>query len=338
MRRTTIVDVARLAGVSKGAASRALSPDGGRIGKETIEKVRDAAAQLGYVPNIRAKSLLAARAYAIALVMRRDADVLTGDPFFPSFLAGVEAAISPSNYALVLSIVTDEAEEPTYRRLIGEGRVDGFLLTDVRTKDTRFPILSGLGVPAVVLGAPGTVCPFPAVGIDDRNGAELATNHLLSSGYEKIAHVAGPTGYIHTRHRHLGWRAAMRAAQKPYAAEVIADFTPEGGARATRVLLDSPDPPDAIFFDNDLMAIAGMATAVARGYRVPSDLAVVGFDDIPMAAHVIPTLSSVASDTRDLGRVAALTLLDLVDGGDPPRRVLLKSGLVVRKSSRKTTR
>jgi DNA-binding LacI/PurR family transcriptional regulator len=322
-----------LAGVSKGAASRALSPDGGRIGRETIARVRAAAEELGYVPNIRARSLSAARAYAIGWVMRRDPDVLTEDPFFPSFLAGVEAAISVRNYTLVLSIVTDELEEPTYRRLASEGRVDGFLLSDVRTRESRFALLADLQVPAVALGAPGPSCPIPAVGIDDRKGAELATEHLLASGRQRIAHVTGAPGYIHTHNRQLGWRAALRKAGKSYCAEGIADFTPEGGAKATRALLDSPEPPDAIFYDNDLMAIAGMAAAMSRGLRVPRDLAVVGFDNIPMAAHVAPPLSSVATDTRDWGKLAALTLLDAIDGRGTQGQVMLQSGLVVRRSS-----
>jgi DNA-binding LacI/PurR family transcriptional regulator len=332
-RRATIKDVAQLAGVSKGAASRALSPDGGRIGQEAIARVRAAAEKLGYVPNIRARSLSAARAYAIGWVMRRDPDVLTEDPFFPSFLAGVEAAISLRNYTLVLSIVTDELEEPTYRRLASEGRVDGFLLSDVRARESRFALLTDLQVPAVAIGVPGSSCPFPAIGIDDRKGAELATEHLLASGRQRVAHVTGPPGYIHTHNRHLGWRAAMRKAGKSYVAESVADFTPEGGAKATRALLDSPDPPDAIFYDNDLMAMAGMAAAISRGVRVPRDLAVVGFDNIPMAAHLAPPLSSVATDTRDWGKLAALTLLDTIDGRDTRGQIILESGLVVRKSS-----
>lgn len=333
-RRATINDVAQLAGISKGAASRALSPDGGRIGRETIARVRAAAEQLGYVPNIRARSLSAARAYAIGWVMRRDPDVLTEDPFFPSFLAGVEAAISLRNYTLVLSIVTDDLEEPTYRRLASEGRVDGFLLSDVRARETRYELLTDLQVPAVALGVPGPACPFPAVGIDDRKGAELATEHLLACGRQRVAHVAGPPGYIHTYNRRMGWRAALKRAANPYAAESVADFTPEGGAKATRALLDSSEPPDAIFYDNDLMAIAGMAAAVSRGVRVPRDLAVVGFDNIPMAAHVAPPLSSVATDTRDWGKLSALTLLDAIDGRGTRRQLILQSGLVVRRSSR----
>lgn len=332
-RRATINDVARLAGVSKGAVSRALN-DGAGVGPATLERVRAAAAELGWRPSASARALLGARALAIGLVVRRPANLLGDDPFFSDFVAGVETVLAVRGYSLVLSVVDETTEEASYRRLAAEGRVDGFILTDVYRREPRYGLLASLGLPVVALGVPGRRCPFPAVGSDERAVVRVAIEHLASLGRTRIGHVCGLRGHVHAETRRDAWRRSVRRVGLEPGPEACGEFTAAGGERATRALLDGREPPDAIFYANDLMAIAGMFVAVERGLRVPDDIAVVGFDDITLAAHVSPPLTTVTRGVRDWGAEAARLLLRVIDGASVPAWTQIHNELVVRGSTR----
>src|SRR5829696_10406807 len=178
-RGPTIVDVARRAGVSKGAVSFALNDRPG-VAPETRDRILAAASDLGWQPSTRARALSRSRAFAVGLVMRRAPELLGADPFFPQFLAGVESVLAERGSALVLQVVgdDDEAEAASYRRLAGQGRVDGVFLNDMLVDDHRFGLLAGLGLPAVAVGRPTGPCPFPVVTVDDRQGVAGTVEHL----------------------------------------------------------------------------------------------------------------------------------------------------------------
>jgi DNA-binding LacI/PurR family transcriptional regulator len=150
--------------------------------------------------------------------------------------------------------------------------------------------------------------------VDDRVGVADAVSHLLALGHRRIAYVGGPAGYVHSRSRRAAWLGALDAAGVAPGPELDGDFTGPGGAAATRALLDLPDRPTAIVYANDLMAVAGMGVALGRGLTLPDDLSITGFDDIPLAAHVAPALTTVRQDAQAWGRAAAESLLAL--GGD----------------------
>jgi len=331
--RPTINDVARAAGVSKGAVSFAFNDRGG-LKPETRERILAAAAELGWAPSPRARALSVSRALAVGLVMARPPETLRADPFFPSFIAGIESVLADQGSALLLQVVATQAEgERSYRRLAAEGRVDGVFVTDLMVDDPRPALLAEIGLPAVLVGPVESRGDCPAVGVDDAPGIAAAVEHLVALGHTRIAHVAGPQVMVHGSSRRQAWASALEAAGLPEGPCVEADFSAEGGAVATRALLDLAEPPTAIVYANDLMAIAGMAAASARGLAVPDDLSITGYDDTELAGHVQPSLTTVSTDVIGWGRTAAARLLDLVDHRPPAEVALERPRLVVRGST-----
>jgi DNA-binding LacI/PurR family transcriptional regulator len=305
--------------VSKGAVSFALNDRPG-VAPQTRDRILAAARELGWQPSTRAQALSRSRAFAVGLVMRRAPELLGADPFFPQFLAGVESALAERGSALVLQVVADddEAEASSYRRLATQGRVDGVFLTDLQLTERRFGLLAGLGLPAVAVGRPAGPCPFPVVTVDDRQGVAGTVEQLLGLGHRRVAFVGGTEGYVHSLSRRTAWREALEAAGVAPGPQRVADFTGPGGAAATRALLELADPPTAIVYANDVMAIAGMGVAIGLGLEVPGDLSVTGFDDVPLAAHVAPPLTTVRQDAMAWGRAAATVLLAAGEGRAAP--------------------
>lgn len=319
--RPTIADVARRAGVSKGLVSFALNDRPG-VAPDTRLRILDVARDLGWTPSVRGRSLSSGRAYACGLVIGRSPDVIAADPFFPSFIAGLEDEFSVSGQVLVMAVATPgRHEEQTYRGLAADRRVDGVILTDLREGDPRIALVQSLGLSAVTLGVPAEASPFSSVSIDDGVGIRRAVEHLATLGHRRIAHVAGPSDMLHAVHRRDAFADAAQAAGVS-ATVVETDFSAADGARATHELLDAGDRPTAIVYSNDSMAVAGIGVAQRRGLHVPRDLSVTGFDDTDIGRHVHPSLTSVATDARQWGAVAARTLLAAISG-DEPRHVAL---------------
>lgn len=333
MARPTINDVARAAGVSKGAVSFALNDRPG-VAPATRARILDVARELGWTPSSRAKALSVSRALAMGLVMARTPETLRADPFFPAFIAGVEGVLSESGYALLLQVVdSHDGEHASYRRLATTGRVDGVFLTDLYVDDPRPRLLAELALPAVVVG-PALHDPFwPVVGVDDAPGIRAVVEHLVALGHRSIGHVAGPLRMVHGHSRAGAWRNTLTGAGLPVGPCVEADFSAEAGARATNELLDLADPPTAIVYANDLMAMAGMSAATARGVRIPEQLSITGYEDTELAAHLQPPLTTVSTDVIGWGRAAAERLLDLVEQRPPRRADLPPPQLVLRGST-----
>jgi DNA-binding LacI/PurR family transcriptional regulator len=334
-RSPTIADVARAAGVSKGTVSFALNDRPG-VAPATKARILAAAEELGFRPSHRARALSHSRSFALGLVMARPPELLGADPFFPAFIAGVETELAKAGHALLLRVVTggwaEEAEG--YRRLAEDGRVDGVFLSDLRIgSDPRLKLLAELRLPAITLQHPDVESPFPAVTLDERSGVTAVVEHLAGLGHRRIAHVAGPQEFVHGSGRRTAWREALDALGLPPGPEVAGDFTAAGGATATRRLLQAAEPPTAIVYANDLMAIAGVTVAHEMGLRIPDDLSVTGFDDTELAGHVHPPLTTVRVDALGMGRAAARLLLqhveraDAVETGDialPPAELVLR--------------
>lgn len=315
MERPTIDDVARAAGVTKATVSHAYS------GKRTISattkaRVFAAAEQLEWVPSSRARALAARRANALGVVLSRDPAILASDAFFPAFISGVEAALAAHEIALVLQVVTGRTAEERAYRAMASGRADGVIVLDLHRVDWRVPFLQQIRLPAVLLGAYDAESPFSSVRTDDATPVRELVAHLRELGHTRIAHVSGPLDYVHSHARagayvrSVGSRELLREG----------DFTAGSGRSRTAELLDLPDRPTAILYANDTMAIAGYSYARSQGLLVPRDLAVAGFDDDHLSAHLSPALTSVSTDPFRRGRVAAERLLaDLA--GEPPESV-----------------
>ena len=346
MPRPTINDVASAAGVSKGAVSFALNDRPG-LAPGTRRRILATAEELGWAPSPRARALSVSRALAVGLVLARPPEVLRADAFFPSFIAGLETVLSGHGHALLLQ-VAEHGDAAAYRRLAKEGRVDGVLVTDLLVDDVRPALLAELALPAVLVGpadAGADTAGHPVVAVDDAPGVEAAVRHLVELGHTRIAHVAGPQAMVHGRSRRRAWSGALRAAGLPEGPCVEADFSAGSGAVATRELLDLAHPPTAIVFANDLMAMAGLSVAASRGVRVPGRLSVTGFDDMELAAHLQPELTSVGTDVVAWGRAAATRLLEVVGGRDhvpvdlPPARLVVRgsTGPAPRSTTGETT-
>jgi DNA-binding LacI/PurR family transcriptional regulator len=330
--RPTIADVAREAGVSKGLVSFALNDRPG-VSIDTRARILETARELGWTPNLRARSLSTGRSFACGLVIGRSPDVIAADPFFHSFIAGLEDVFSISGQVLVLAVATPgRHEDETYRGLAKDDRVDGVVLSDLRAGDPRIPLLADLGMTAVTLGVPDVASPFASVSIDDGAGIRRAVEHLAALGHRRIAHVAGPESMLHSRRRVDAFLET--AADAGMSARVVpTDFSAAQGAAATTALLDSADRPTAIVYSNDHMAVAATGVAQRRGLRVPDDLSITGFDDTEMGRYLHPALTSVATDAREWGSAAARVLLDSLGGAPAVHLVLSEPQLIVREST-----
>lgn len=330
--RPTIADVARRAGVSKGLVSFALNDRPG-VAPGTRKRILAVARELGWTPSLQARSLSSGRAFACGLVIGRSPDVIAADPFFPSFIAGLEDEFSVSGQVLVIAVATPGRHEAeTYRGLAADRRVDGVILTDLRAGDPRIALVADLGLAAVTLGVPEGASPFSSVSIDDGAGIRLAVEHLAGLGHRYIAHVAGPEGMLHAGHRRTAFDQAVEAAGAR-GIVVETDFSAADGARATEELLDAAERPTAIVYSNDNMAVAGIGIAQRRGLRVPDDLSVTGFDDTEIGRHVHPSLTSVATDARGWGALAARTLLAAISGDQSQHLALDDPRLSIRAST-----
>lgn len=323
-----------MAGVSNGAVSLALHGRAG-VADSTRKRIMAAADELGWRPSIGARALLSSRAFAVGLILARDPELLGADPFFPSFIAGVESELAGRGYSLVLQVVPDEpdAVAAAYRRVAQESRVDGVFLADLRRGDPRLPLVEELGLPAVAVGRPAERTSVPVVAIDDRVGVRQAVDYLIELGHRRIAFVEGPPDYVHSASRVAAWREALRDARLPPGPLEIGDFTGAGGAAAMTRLLERAERPTAVVFANDLMAIAGMSVAAQAGIEVPAELSIVGFDDAPLAAHVHPPLTTVRQDGLAWGRAAAAALLSVIEEGELRSTPLPPSQLVLRAST-----
>ncbi|MFC8598796.1 MULTISPECIES: LacI family DNA-binding transcriptional regulator [unclassified Isoptericola] len=312
MSRPTISDVARAAGVTKATVSHAYS--GNRpISAATKHRVFEAAKALEWVPSSSARALAVRRANAIGVILRRDPTIIASDTFFPGFIAGVESALAEREVALVLQVVDScTAEERAYRAMRA-GRADGVIVLDLHRDDWRVPFLERLKVPAVLLGAYDRPSAYSCVRTDDAAPVGRLVAHLRSLGHERIAHVAGPLQYVHSYARARAYVQAV--GSKELLRE--SDFTAGSGRALTEELLDLEDRPTAILYSNDTMAIAGISYAQGRGLAVPDELAVAGFDDDHLSAHLTPALTSVSTDPFGRGRVAAERLLADLAGQEP---------------------
>jgi DNA-binding LacI/PurR family transcriptional regulator len=313
VKRPTIADIARRAGVSKGAVSYALNGQPG-VSEATRQRILAIAQEIGFNPNSAARALSGSTANAVGLALCRPARILGIEPFFMELISGVEAELSARSYALTLQVVADpEAEIAVYKRWWGERRVDGVFVCDLRIDDSRVPVLEELQLPAVVIGGPEHTGELACVWADDAAALGETLEYLVALGHRRIARVGGLPELLHTEIRSrafadVGQRLGVEAVT------VSSDYTGEEGARATRRLLSSAQRPTAILYDNDVMAIAGLAVAQEMGLAVPGDLSIVAWDDSALCQLTHPPLTALGRDIPAYGAHAARQLLAAIEG------------------------
>lgn len=333
MKRPTIADIARQAGVSKGAVSYALNGQPG-VSEATRQRVLAIAEEIGWNPNSAARALSGAAANAIGLALRRPARVLGLEPFYMELISGVEAELAADSYALMLQVVADsQAEIGVYRRWWGERRVDGVLLCDLRVDDQRVKALEDMQLPAVVIGGPDGVGGLANAWNDD--GAALAetVEYLAALGHRRLGRIAGLSDLRHTRARAEAFDQVCRRLQLELAVTEPTDYSGEQGAQATRRLLSGADRPTALIYDNDVMAIAGLSVAQEMGLAVPGDLSLVAFDDSPLCRLVHPPLTALSRDIPAHGAQAARQLLEVISGERPPTSQQMMTATLIPRGS-----
>ncbi|MFF3865461.1 LacI family DNA-binding transcriptional regulator [Micromonospora sp. NPDC001898] len=314
MKRPTIADVARRAGVSKGAVSYAMNGQPG-VSEATRQRILAIAAEIGFSPSSAARALSGATAKAVGLALCRPARILGIEPFFMELISGVEGELSARSYALTLQVVADQdAEIAVYRRWWAERRVDGVLVCDLRTDDRRVPALEELQLPAVVIGGPGHTGSLASVWSDEAAALAETVEYLVALGHRRIARVGGLPALLHTEIRSDAFTEVCGRLGLDESVTVWSDYTGEEGARATRRLLSSPNRPTAVIYDNDVMAIAGLSVAQEMGLQVPGDLSIVAWDDSPLCQLVHPPLTALGRDIPAYGAHAARQLLRVIAG------------------------
>ncbi|MDN3496443.1 LacI family DNA-binding transcriptional regulator [Planococcus sp. APC 4015] len=329
----SVKDVAAAASVSVGTVSNVLNRPQ-RVAPETVERVHEAIARLGFVRNDAARQLRAGRSRSIGLVVL---DVR--NPFFTDVARGAKRRAAESDLTVLLANSADDpARESSYLDLFEEQRVQGVLITPVGDVSDRIARLRTRGITAVLVDRPSDESDVSSVSVDDVAGGRLAVRHLLAAGRRRIAFVGDPLLARQVADRLDGARSAV-AEVAGATIEIVptaALSVLEGRAAAQGVIDRNPsDRPDAVFAANDLLAMGVLQALVMIGsVRVPEDIAIIGYDDIDFAAAAVVPLSSIRQPSELIGERAVELLLAAVDGA-VPEQVVFQPELVVRDSTRR---
>ncbi|HVU14763.1 MAG TPA: LacI family DNA-binding transcriptional regulator [Phototrophicaceae bacterium] len=326
---STIGDVARRAGVSTMTVSRVIN-NSGYISQETRERVEQAIAELGYVPNALARSLRFKQTKTIALIIT---DIT--NPFFTTVARGVEDTASEHGFSVIFCN-TDESqdEESDYLTLMVQKQVDGIILVPAHSSRASAAFLQDHKVPFVVLDRRIAGMELDTVRCDSEIGGYQLTRHLIDLGHRRIAMLSGPLLVSTSADRLAGYRRALDEAGLEHA-EFFGSLSNADGYRMAREALTAPQRPTAFFAANNLVAIGALRALLEQGIRVPQDLSVVSYDDLPESMIFDPFLTVVAQPAYDMGQQATRLLLNRLSGIDTtaPREVLLPAPIIARKSS-----
>ncbi len=337
----TVEDVARRAGVSRATVSRVVNASP-RVSPETRRAVEKAIEELRYVPNPAARALMTRRSDSVAVVILESANRLFEDPYFNQLLLGISGGLADQEVQLVLLIAQSGREEERLERYIAAGHVDGAMIIGPRGNDEMPRRLVDRGVPIVVNGRPsghdlpGSPHTLSYVDVENREGARAAVAHLAAGGRRRIATIHGPLDLPSGRDRLSGYRDGLAAAglEADPGLERPGEYIPAVAAEAMRTLLAQRPDIDAVFAASDSMAAAVLGVLLDAGRRVPDDVAIVGFDDSPVATSVRPALTTVRQPIVAMGReMARLLMRQIADPEGAPSRVIFPTELVVRDSS-----
>ncbi|CAM2999121.1 LacI family DNA-binding transcriptional regulator [Paenibacillus sediminis] len=334
----TIKDVAKKAGVSPSTVSRVLS-NHPRISRETSKKVRDIMEELGYHPNIMAKSLVSKTTNSICVILPKPAEELFNNLFFMELIRGIVTQANRSGYDVVLSSGANEKEEvEAVSRLLHGRRVDGAILLYSRHNDPVVEFLQTNQFPFVLVGRSDEYSGILSVDNDNVQAAYEATKHLISLGHQRIGFVSGPQNLIVSQDRLLGYRKALQDSNLEMRPEWIVEgeFLQESGYRAMSFFMNLPERPTALVVLDDVVSFGVLRGLHELGFKVPEDLSVVSFNNITLAELYTPPLTSVDIGIYQLGYTASQALIQLIQSdGDKQflKRHIIPHRLIIRESS-----
>ncbi|OLT15447.1 LacI family transcriptional regulator [Pseudonocardia sp. CNS-139] len=328
----TLESVAALAGVSRATAGRVLAGST-TVGEQAREAVLAAAAELSYVTNRAARSLMTRRSDSIGFVVGEPEERFFADPHFALVLRGAHAALAGHDVQLVFSILASARDRERFERFAAGGHLDGVILVSLHGDDPLPQRLQDAGVPVVLSGRPfRPVDGLAYVDADNTGGARSAVDYLTHRGRERIATITGPLDMPAAIDRRDGFLAGLAAHDLAAHGVADGDFTVAGGRRAMSELLAARPGLDAVFAANDLMAFGAMQAIAESGRRVPHDVALVGFDDSPLAASVHPALTTVRQPIVAMGEAMAERLIAVIEDG-PQAPLVMPTDVVARASA-----
>lgn len=325
MKAATIRDVAERADVSVASVSRVLN-GAGPVTEATRKRVLEAVEALQYVPHSGARSLSTSKTNTIGVILPD----LFGE-YFSELIRGMDVAARSLGYHLIVSSSHDDADEASAAIRSMRGRVDGLIVLSPHL-DAANLAASLAGSTPILLMNGGADVERPSIVIDNHGGAVAAVEHLVALGRTRIVHIAGPSGNLDAEARMAGYMEAIAAAGlQPII--VAGAFTQTSGYSAGVELAELPSRPDGVFAANDNMAVGALLALQDVGVRVPDDVAVVGFDDIPLAALVRPGLTTLKIEIAEMGRNALVRLIKMIDSAGDATCEIVRPELVVRASS-----
>ena len=329
---SSLEQVARHAKVSRSTASRVVNNDP-HVSPKTREHVLAAIRKLDYQPNVAARSLAAGKTRILGVVIPMGASALFTDPYFPILIQGISSACNVHDHSVMLWVAEPEYERRTIRQILNNGLIDGVIVASNLLDDPVVQALVESDFPFIMNGRHPGNDRVNYVDIDNIASAREAVSHLFRLGRRRIGTVTGPHNMIAGADRLLGYTLAMRDRGQAVDAELVveSDFTETGGYYAMQRLMARQ--PDAVFVASDTMAVGVLQALREAGRRVPEDIAVVGFDDMPFAARTLPPLTTIRQPIQRSGELATETLIDMIQHPHAaPRRIILPTELVVRAS------
>ena len=325
-------EIAKLSGVSRSTVSRVINDDP-NVREITRERVRKVIRQVNYHPNAAARGLAAGRTRILGLLIPERVTSLFSDPYFPLLIQGISSACNARDHSVMLWLAEPEYERRTIHQILHGGMIDGVIVASMLLNDPVVLALVEGDRPFLLVGRHPTDPRVNYVDVDNRNSARDAVAHLLRLGYQRVATVTGPQNMIAGVDRREGYLAALKDRGLTPNPNLMAegDFSEAGGYAAMQRLL--AHQPDAVFAASDIMAVGALRALREAGLRVPDDVALVGYDDMPFAARADPPLTTVRQPIHRTGALAAETLIDLIENpGASPRRIVLPTELVIRES------
>ncbi|MGZ9166741.1 MAG: LacI family DNA-binding transcriptional regulator [Anaerolineales bacterium] len=329
----TIADIARLAGVSKSTVSRALN-DSPLIGEETKAKIRSLAREHNFQINAPARRLSMRQSRTIAFVTHAyHKDFSVADLFGLEIMGGISSGLASREYDLLV-IHVDPNDNKWAHQYFDTGRVDGFILMTSTHKQSHVKAILEVGAPFIIWGVPPPKQKYCSVTGDNFNGGRLAAEHLIGIKRKKIGFIGGPSDDLEVEQRQAGYESAFKEVGREIVPALIdyGDFSNTSGAEAMDRLLKKVPDIDAVFVNSDLMAIAAMDAIREHGRRVPQDVSVVGYDDLSIAEHSNPPLTTIRQNIPLSGKLLALNLIEYLQTG-LVTNVSIPVELIIRKSA-----
>jgi LacI family transcriptional regulator len=328
----TLEDIADMCDVSRSTVSRVINGDV-NVSERTRQKVLEVIRKVNFQPNMAARGLAKGHTRVLGLVIPKGVQAIFEEPFFGMLIHGVSTHCNALDYSVMLWLAEADYERRTINKILYNGLIDGVIVASMVMDDPIIDSLYQHRVPFMLIGRHPVYDNLSYLDVDNRDGARQAVLHLLRSGRRRIATITGPKNMIGGIYRYQGYQDALHEYDVPLITELVAEgnFTDTSGYNCMQQLL--PHKPDAVFAASDTMALAAIRAIQEQGLRIPDDIAVIGFDDIPQASRGKPALTTIRQPITRMGAMAAETLINMIDSGSSsPRQTVLSAELVIRDS------